>query len=49
MQFALDFMLSQGKRYLGELSLGEAMGIITDLVGECHKDNRVLFEPYISM
>lgn len=31
-QFVLDFMLSRGKRYLGELSIGEAKDLIGGLV-----------------
>ncbi len=32
-QYVLDFMLSHGKRYLNELSIGEAKGLIGALVG----------------
>ena len=31
-QFVLDFMLSRGKRYLGELSIEEAKDLIGGLV-----------------
>ena len=33
-QIVLDFMLSRGKRYLGELSIEEAKDLISTLVGE---------------
>jgi hypothetical protein len=32
-QYVLDFMLSHGKRYLNELSIGEAKELIGALVG----------------
>lgn len=32
-QFVLDFMLTRGKRYLGELSIGEAKDLISSMVG----------------
>ena len=41
--FVLDFLLEHGKRYLGELSIGEAKDLISSLVGNQDDHSLVRF------